>query len=249
MTTIEETITKLQQMRLSAMASAARELLSIGPGTQLDLAEMLTLLVDREWTHRENRRVTHRLKNARLRGQASVEAVEITPERGLSKAALRQLATCKWVEQHHNVIIVGKTGVGKSYLATALADAACRQGHRALFLRSTRLLEEMALARATGKLAAYLARLSRIEVLVIDDFLVAPLSSEEQRDLLELFEDRYDQTSTIITSQMKTKTWHSALGDPTMADAICDRVIHNSHILDLGGPSVRALKALNKPTS
>jgi DNA replication protein DnaC len=148
------------------------------------------------------------------------------------------------VKSKHNVVIVGKTGVGKSYLGSALADAACRNGYRSLFLRVPRLLEEMALARAAGDYSSLLGRLSRIDVLVLDDFLLNPLTDVERRDLLEVLEDCYDRTSTVITTQVPTKTWHEALADPTIADAICDRLVHNAHVLKLGGPSIRRKKAL-----
>ena len=168
------------------------------------------------------------------------------PERGVDKAAMRQLASCQWVKSKHNVVIVGKTGVGKSYLGSALADAACRAGYRSLFLRVPRLLEEMALARAAGDYSSLLGRLSRIDVLVLDDFLLNPMTAVERRDLLEVLEDRYDRTSTVITTQVPTKTWHEALADPTIADAICDRLVHNAHVLKLGGPSIRRKKALQQ---
>jgi DNA replication protein DnaC len=246
LTTIEETLTKMDSLRLTAMSAATRELLATRPGTQLDFPEMLGIVVDREWTSRDNRRTARRVKEAKLRDRASIDDVHCTPERGLTKAFVRQLATCSWVREHHNIIIVGKTGVGKSYFGAALADAACRAGSRALFTRVPRLLEELALARASGTMSSFLGKLARIDVLVLDDFLVHPMTSEQIRDLLEILEDRYDHCSTVITTQLRTKTWHAAIGDPTMADAICDRVIHNSHVVDLSGPSVRATKAINK---
>jgi DNA replication protein DnaC len=244
LTTLEETITKLSEMKLTSMVSALRELMETAPGHQLSFEEKLGILVDREWTDRDNRRLARRLKDAKLATRASLDNVLCDPERGVDKAAMRQLANCQWVKSKHNVVIVGKTGVGKSYLGAALADAACRAGYRSLFSRVPRLLEELALARAAGEYSSLLGKLSRIDVLVLDDFLLNPMTDVERRDLLEVIEDRYDRTSTVITTQVPTKTWHDALADPTIADAICDRLVHNAHILKLGGPSIRRKKAL-----
>ena len=244
MTTIEETLNKLHELKLISMAQAVRELMDTAPGHQLSFDEKLGLVVDREWADRDNRRLARRLKEAKLVTRASLDNVLCDPERGVDKATMRALATCQWVKKNHNVVVVGKTGVGKSYVGAALADAACRTGYRAVFFRVPRLLEELALARASGAYASLLGKLSRIDVLVLDDFLLNPMTDIERRDLLEVIEDRYDKTSTVITTQMPTKTWHEALGDPTIADAICDRLVHNAHLLKLGGPSMRRKKAL-----
>lgn len=244
MTTIEETLTKLTEMRLASMALAVRELMETAPGHQLSFEEKLGIVVDREWTERDNRRLSRRLKDAKLATRASLDNVLCDPERGVDKATMRQLALCTWVKSKHNIVVVGKTGVGKSYVGSALADAACRAGFRSFFVRVPRLLEELALARAAGQYASLLGKLSRIDVLVLDDFLLNPMNDVERRDLLEVIEDRYDKTSTVITTQVPTKTWHEALADPTIADAICDRLVHNAHVVKLGGPSIRKKKAL-----
>jgi len=244
LTTIEETITKLTELRLTSMALAIRELMQTAPGHQLTFEEKLGIVVDREWTERDNRRLARRIKDAKLVTQASLDSVLCDPERGVDKATIRQLATGKWIQAKHNIIVVGKTGVGKTYLGAALADSACRSGHRAVFFRVPRLLEELALARAAGEYASLLGKLSRIHVLVLDDFLLNPMTDTERRDLLEVIEDRYDRSSTVIATQVPTKTWHEALVDPTIADAICDRLVHNAHVLKLGGPSLRRKKTL-----
>ena len=189
MTTIEETLTKLVEMRLASMALAVRELMETSPGHQLSFEEKLGIVVDREWTERDNRRLSRRLKDAKLASRASLDNVLCDPERGIDKAVMRQLASCSWVKSKHNVVVVGKTGVGKSYVGSALADAACRSGYRALFLRVPRLLEELALARAAGEYSSLLGKLSRIDVLVLDDFLLNPMTDVERRDLLEVIED------------------------------------------------------------
>ena len=244
MTTIEETLTKLHELKLTSMAQAVRELMDTAPGHQLSFDEKLGIVVDREWTERDNRRLARRIKEAKLATRASLDNVLCDPERGMDKGTIRGLSSCQWVKSKHNVVVVGRTGVGKSYIGAALADAACRAGYRAIFFRVPRLLEELALARASGAYASLLGKLSRIDVLVLDDFLLNPMSDIERRDLLEVIEDRYDKTSTVITTQMPTKTWHDALQDPTIADAICDRLVHNAHVLKLGGPSIRRTKAL-----
>jgi DNA replication protein DnaC len=244
LTTIEETLTKLHELKLTSMAKAVRELMDTAPGPQLSFDEKLGLVVDREWTDRDNRRLLRRINEAKLSTRASLDNVLCDPERGLDKATIRELTSCHWVKSKHNVAVIGKTGVGKTYVASALADASCRKGYRALFFRVPRLLEELALARASGVYASLLAKLARLDVLVLDDFLLNPMSDTERRDLLEVMEDRYDKSSTVIATQMPTKTWHEALGDPTIADAICDRLVHNAHVLKLGGPSIRRKKAL-----
>ena len=241
---IEETIQKLITMKMPTMAQATRELLQSAPSEQLSFEDKLGLVVDREWADRDNRRVARRIKEARLGTSASLEQIDCDTARGLDKALVRQLMSCQWAKQKQNIIITGATGTGKSFFASALAEAACRQGLRALFVRVPRIVEELAVARVSGVYASTLAKISRIEVVVLDDFLLAPMKDTERRDLLEVLEDRYARASTIITSQMPTKTWHDALNDPTIADAICDRVLHNAHLVDLHGQSMRKKKGL-----
>lgn len=242
--TAEETLQKLIQLKLPHMAHALREQLDRAAGSALTVEECIGLMVDREWTERDNRRTARRIKDARLGMQACLEDLWCDPARGLDKAAVRSLATCQWVRAKQNVIVLGMTGTGKSYVAAALAEAACRRGYRALRTRVPRLLGELAVARADGSYAAMLSRLAKLDVLVLDDLLIAPLKDSERRDLLEVLEDRYDQRSTVVTSQVPTKTWHEMLADPTLADAICDRLVHNAHLLSLKGPSLRKKKGL-----
>lgn len=241
---IDETIQKLMQMKLHTLAKALREMLELPPDKQLSLEEQIGLLVDQEWADRENRKVARRIKEARLSARVAPEEIACDSARGLDKPVLRDLMTCQWIRAHLNVIAVGPTGIGKSFLAGALAQAACRQGFRALFVRVPRLLEQLAIARASASYSSMLAKLAKVDVLVLDDFLLAPMTDVERRDLLEVLEDRYGKSSTIITSQLPTKTWHEAIGDPTIADAICDRLVHNAHVLSLRGPSMRRQKAI-----
>lgn len=241
---IEETLQKMLSLKMPAMAAATRELLQSAPSNQLSFEDRLGIIIDREWTERDSRRVARRIREAKIATRASLEAVECDPARGIDKAFVRLMTTCKWVDAHQNVLITGATGTGKSFLGAALAEAACRHGLRALFLRVPRLLEDLAIARASGAYSTTLGKLSRIDVIVLDDFLLAPMKDTERRDLLEVLEDRYGRSSTVITSQLPTKTWHSALNDPTIADAICDRVVHNAHLVELRGPSMRKKKTL-----
>jgi DNA replication protein DnaC len=243
---LEETIKKLLELKMHAMAGALRELIAKPPGDQLSFEEKLGMLVDCEWTDRQNRALARRLKHAKLGMPACIEDVTCEPERGLDRSVVRSLATCQWVRSKQNVIAIGLTGVGKSYLGAALAQAACRAGFRALCTRVPRLLHELAIARADGSYVAALQRLAQVHVLVLDDFLIAPLKDTERRDLLEILEDRYGRSSTVITSQVPTKKWHEALSDPTLADAICDRVVHNAHVIALKGPSIRKRNGMNE---
>ena len=228
------------------MAKVLMEIQQTAPGNALSFEEKIGMLVDREWTDRDNRRLERRLKEAKLgTGRASLEDVLVDPARGIDKPTIRQFATCAWVRAKQNVVLVGATGTGKSFVSAALAQAACRHGLRALFVRVPRIVEELAVARAAGTYAATLARIAKVDVLVLDDLLLTPMKDTERRDLLELIEDRYDRCSTVITSQIPTKTWHEAFGDPTIADAICDRLVHNAHVLSLRGPSMRRKKGLS----
>jgi DNA replication protein DnaC len=236
---IEETIQKMLALRMPTMAQATRELLESAPNNQLSFEDKLGLLIDREWTERDNRRIARRIREAKLSTRASLEAVECDAARGLDKGFIKQLNTCQWAKAKQNVLITGATGTGKSFLAAALAELACRHGLRALFVRVPRLTEELAIARASGAYSSTLGKISRIDVLVLDDFLLAPMKDSERRDLLEVLEDRYERSATVITSQLPSKTWHSALNDPTIADAICDRLVHNAYLIELRGPSMR----------
>lgn len=233
-------IEKLQAMRLNTFARAWEEQQKRPDEVALSFDERLGLLVEAEWTARENARIARNLREAKLRiSGACVEDLDFNPKRELDKSAVRQLAQCRWVADKQNVIVTGMTGTGKTYVACALAQAAIRKGHRAVYRRATRLFEELALAHADGTYPALLSRLARVDVLVIDDWGLAPPKDIERRDLLEILEDRYQARSTIITSQLPVEKWHDHLADPTIADAICDRVLHGAHRLKLKGPSRR----------
>jgi DNA replication protein DnaC len=240
----EPTLEKLRAMRLEGMAAGWLEQQNNTSATKLSFDERFGMLVDAEWLHRENKRLSRALKEAKLKlSQACVEDIDYPARRELDKAVVRQLASCRWVSEHQAILITGATGTGKTYVACALAQQACRKGFRAAYRRASRLFDELRIAHADGTYARALARFARVDVLVIDDFAIAPVTDEERRHLLELLEDRYGTRSTIVTSQLAPKDWYDYLADPTLADAICDRIVHHAHRLMLKGPSRRKEKA------
>lgn len=234
------TIEKLNDLRLSTMAEAWQSQQRDAKIGALSFDERFSLLVDAEYQARDNRRLTRLLKDAQLRiPQASVEDVEASSARGIDKAMLRQLSSCAWVGEHLNVLIAGATGVGKSYLACALGQSACRKGLRVLYRRVPRLLDELALARAEGSYARLLAK---ADVLVLDDWGLGTPKDAQRHDLLEVIEDRYGRVSTVVTSQLPIPNWHEWIGDPSLADAILDRLVNNAYKIELKGNSRRRLK-------
>jgi DNA replication protein DnaC len=240
---VEQTMEKLTGMKLKGMAEALRRWMESPKEKAIPAADLVGLLADAEWTSRENRKLTTRLRTARFRQEACVEDIDYQHPRGLAKAVMLDLASCRWVNAHQNVIFTGETGVGKSYLACALGQKACREGHSVAYRRTSRLLDELAQARADGTLFLLLRRLAKTEVLVLDDFGLEVLSPAQRKDLLEVLEDRYGVSSTIVTSQLEPKDWHSVIGDATIADAVCDRLVHNAHRVKLGGESIRKTRA------
>ncbi len=241
----QPTLEQLTGMRLGAMAHAWQGQQEDPAMEELGFDERLALLVDAEWTDRQNKRLDRLLRAAKLRlSGACLEDIEYAKERKLEKSLLRQLAAGRWIEAHQNVVITGATGVGKTYLACALAQQACRLGYRVLYRRAPRLFDELTLARADGSYPRLLARFARTDVLVLDDWGLVPVQDMERRDLLEIMEDRHGLRSTIWTSQIPVAQWHDHVGDPTIADAICDRLLHNAHRIVLQGPSRRKVKAL-----
>ncbi len=240
---INPTLDHLHALGLSGMARALTEQLENPQHQALGFEERLGLLVDREVGDRANRRLERNLKSAKLRLSACVEDIDFRHPRSLDRSLVLQLATAQWVASHQNLLIVGPTGAGKSFLACALAQAAVRQGHTALYLRAPRMLDDLALAHVDGRWTRLLTNWARIDVLVIDDLALRPLTPAQAADLLEVIEDRSQRRSTIVTSQLPIANWHEALGDPTLADAILDRLSHNAHRIELRGDSLRRSQA------
>jgi len=234
---------KLVAMRLQGMVEALKTQEQDTTAHELSFLERLSLLIDQQWNWRENQALARRLKAAKLRTQACVEDIDYRAARGLNKSVVRALVQDSgWVRNHENIFVIGPCGVGKSFLASALAQKACRDGYAALYLHAAALFRELALARADGSLRALLKRFSRIDVLVIDDWAMTPMSENERRDIWEISEDRYQTRSTILTSQLPVSRWHEQIGDPTIADGILDRFVHNAHRIEMRGESMRKTK-------
>jgi len=237
---INPTIAKLQALGLSAMAAVlADQAATPGPWDECSFEDRLGLLVDREADARDSRRLATRLRAAKLRYPAAIEDIDFRSPRGLKRAVVLDLAGAGWVTRHHNLVVTGPTGVGKSFLACALANAALRQGHTALYARTPRLLDDLALGRADGRYARLLNQLGRVSLLVLDDFLLTPAPVEACRDLLEVIEDRAQRRSTLVASQLPVEKWHAAMADPTLAEAVLDRVLQAAHRITVKGPSMR----------
>ena len=240
----QPTIEKLNAMKLAAMAKAFADQMQCPDITQLTFEERFGLIVDHQVTDLENRGMQNRLKKAKLRLPASLEDLDFKQGRGLDRSTVMSLALNQWVTSHHNILVTGPTGAGKSYLACALAQKACRDGYATLYQRVPRLLQEIAVSRLDGRYAKLIAPITKCEVLILDDLLISPLTREEQRELLEIVEERYDRKATIVTSQLPVKAWHDAMQDPTLADAILDRLVHNSYKLELKGESMRRKRSM-----
>lgn len=233
------TLEKLQTLRLPGMLKALEEQQRMPDIETLGFEERLGLMIDREMTERENRRLNTRLKKAKLRHTCCVENVNFKASRGLDKALILSLSACTWIARGLNLLICGPTGIGKSYLACALGHKACLEGYSVLYLRLPRLFEELRLAKADGRYGKLMLGYAKTDLLILDDWGLTPMTDPQRRDLLEILEDRYGKRSTIVTSQLPVTAWHEAIGDPTLADAILDRLVHNAHKIELKGDSLR----------
>ena len=231
-------------MKLNGMADVFQQQQQDTDITNLCFEERFGLLVDQQWTWKENRALARRLAQARFKLAAAVEDIDFRHSRGLDRKLIRSLtADSRWVRQHHNLLLFGPTGIGKSFLASAFAHKACRDGYTALYTRAGQLFSDLAVARADGTLPRRLLRLARLDVLIVDDFAMAPLNEVERRDFLEICDDRYQLRSTILTSQLPVAKWHAQIGDSTLADSILDRLVHNAHRIELDGESLRKKRA------
>ena len=239
----QPTMEKLNQLKLYGMANAFRTQLEMPPAQQLSFEERFALLVDEQFLWRENRALARRLHGAKFKQKATIEDINYHHPRGLDRKLLRSLARSEWVKQKHNILLVGPTGIGKSWIGCALAEQACRDGFTALHRKSSELFRELAVAHADGSIGRLLLRLAQIDVLLIDDFAMTPLKDSERRDLFEICDDRYQRRSLILTSQMPVAHWHQQIGDATLADSILDRLLHNAHRIELDGESMRKVLA------
>jgi len=239
---LEPTVARLRELRLTGMADALEQQQGVPDIRSLSFEDRLTLLIEREATVREDRRLTRLLRQAKLRLPASVEDLDFRSPRGLDRSVVLRLASCEWIRHHQVVLVTGATGTGKTYLACALAQAACRRGLSSRYYRLSRLLEELVLARGDGSFPKVMDRLQKTALLVLDDYGLTPLSERERRDLLEVLEDRTGRRATLVTSQLPLEHWHEAIGDATFADAILDRLVHHAHRITLKGESMRRKK-------
>jgi DNA replication protein DnaC len=241
----QQTLSILHSLKLFGLARGFEQRLADPKQADLSHAEFVGLLVQDEKTYRDNLRLKRLLKKAKLRQEAALEDIDYKTSRSLNQQVILELSNPQWIAAHRNVLLSGPAGIGKSYIACALGNAAARAGYTVLYMRAPRLFETLQQSRGDGSHLKALARLSRVQLLIIDDFLLIPLSDWERRDFLEVTEDRYQTGSTIIASQCPIADWHPNIGDPTLADAICDRLLHNAYRIELRGESLR----IKSPTS
>ena len=233
-------------MKLHAFADAFNEQLHSSHFAELSFEERLGLLVDTEHTARENRRLSRRLRAAKLRYPASLENIDFKTPRRLNRQQTMTLSTCAWLTEQHNLIVSGPTGIGKSFIACALVERACRRGFNAFYIRAPGLIDQLAVSRIDGSYPRLLSRLAKLHLLAIDDWLIAPLKDTERQLLMEIIEERAERGSTLLATQLPIKDWHASIADPNHAAAICDRLLHNAHRIEMKGHSMRKTKSAPK---
>lgn len=235
----EQTIQAMQAMKLFGMAQSFEERLRSPQHGDLSHAEFVGMLVQDEKTHRENKRLKRLLKNAQFKFQAAMEDIHYNHSRGLNKQVVLELSSTQWIDAHRNVILTGPAGVGKSWISCALGNLAARAGYTVRYVRMPRLCARLREGQGDGTHLKLLEKFAKVQLLIIDDFLINPLADEERRDIMEIIEDRYRSAATILASQFPLKRWHERIGDPTLADAICDRLVHSAYKIQLRGDSIR----------
>jgi DNA replication protein DnaC len=240
---LHPTLEKLTTLRFTGMATALDEQMQMNTLDDLGFEERLGILLDREMAVRQSRRMNTRLRKAKLRQESCIEDIDFRHSRGLDKSLVMRMAGCEWIKEHNNLIITGPTGVGKTFLACAFAQKACREGYSTLYLRITKLFEDLSLAKGDGRYLKLLASFAKADLLVLDDYGLDELNREQRHDLLEILEDRHGLKSTLVTSQLPIDLWHEQIGDPTLADAILDRLVHSAHKIKLNGESMRKKNA------
>ena len=245
----QETIEKMNAMKLFGLVSAFDTQLSSSEYDELSFEERVGLLVDAEWSDRECRKLSRRLKAAKLRYPASLENVNFQASRGLNRQQILTLGSGRWIAEQHNLLITGPTGIGKSFLACAFVERACRRGFTGCYVRASRLVHDLGVARGDGSYVRLLSRLAKVDLLAIDDWLLHPLKDADRRDLMEVIEERAERGSTLIATQLPVKQWHTAIGDPNHADALCDRILHRAHRITLKGASLRKTKSAPETTT
>jgi DNA replication protein DnaC len=245
---VQTTLDTLNRLKLYGMAAALAEQLAQSTSASLSFEERLGLLVDREVLHRDNRRLTRLLQLAQLKHRnACIEDIDYRASRGLDRSQIASLATCDWIAHAHNLLICGATGAGKTWLACAFAQQACRQGMSALYIRAPRLFDELSVGHADGSFRKRLAAIAKVNLLVIDDFAIAPIGARERADMLEILDDRVGARSTLVTSQLNPDHWHDYIGEPTLADAILDRLLHSAHRIGLAAKESMRKNATRGP--
>jgi DNA replication protein DnaC len=239
-TIMNETILqKMKQMKLHGMAGAFKTSLEDGGKVSMTTDEMISFLVESEWDDRNNRRIERRIRTARFRYKANVEQIDFKIDRNLDKNLMNRFAECSYIEKKENILITGSTGIGKSYIASALGNQACMQGYKVLYANTSKLFALLKMAKADGSYIKETARIEKTDLLILDDFGMQPLDGHNRSALIEIIEDRHGKRSTIITAQLPVGQWHDVIGEKTIADAVLDRIVHNAHRIEMSGESLR----------